>query len=124
MRIHWPQLAGLLLVVAAGAAVLLRFPPAATLGYPYCPFFAATGLLCPGCGGTRALAALLHGRLGQAWLDNALLVGLVPVVVAYFGVAGWRAAQGYEAEWPSVRTRQIALMVIAAVGFAVWRNLG
>lgn len=65
---------GLLVV----AALLLLFPPDRYGFYPQCPIFAATGLLCPGCGGTRALAALLHGDVQAAWKWNALIVSLLP----------------------------------------------
>ncbi len=43
-------------------ALLLRFPPAQYAFYPQCPIHHSLGLLCPGCGATRALAALLHGH--------------------------------------------------------------
>ena len=39
-----------------------------------------TGLYCPGCGSTRALYALLHGRPGEALAMNPLLL----VVLAWF----------------------------------------
>lgn len=37
-----------------------------------CPFRAVTGLLCPGCGMTRAFCALGHGELMRAIHFNAL----------------------------------------------------
>ena len=124
MMVRWPQLMGILIVSLGGAAVLLRFPPATSVGYPGCPFFAATGLLCPGCGGTRALAALLHGHWGEAWRENALLVGLLPVAASYVTVAGWRVGRGdSQAVWPLVSARLTALLMVGALGFAVWRNL-
>jgi hypothetical protein len=49
--------------VAAGGCVVLRFPPDSSGFYPRCPIFFWLHLDCPGCGGTRALAALLRGRL-------------------------------------------------------------
>src|SRR3954469_4662288 len=41
--------------------------------FPACPFHAATGLWCPGCGMTRATYALLHGDLGAALSANVFL---------------------------------------------------
>jgi len=38
-----------------------------------CAFYAATGLYCPGCGSGRAVSALLHGRIGEAFFHNMLL---------------------------------------------------
>ena len=42
-----------------------------------CPFKAITGLPCPGCGGTRALIALLHGQVWTAITINPLSVLLI-----------------------------------------------
>jgi hypothetical protein len=49
---------------------------------PPCPLHAATGLHCPGCGGTRALHALAHGDLLAAARQNLLLVILLPILTA------------------------------------------
>lgn len=66
-------LLAILLAAAFGAGLLLWFPPARNGFYPRCPVHALTGLLCPGCGGTRALAALLRGHVGEALGWNALV---------------------------------------------------
>lgn len=66
-------------VAAAGAYVLYTYPPATTRFYPQCVFHALTGLDCPGCGTTRALHHLLHGRIGDAFAMNALLFAIIPV---------------------------------------------
>ena len=61
---------------AAGiAATVFFFNPASHDFYPVCQFHKITGLNCPGCGGTRALYALLHGKFSTALRDNVLLVG-------------------------------------------------
>lgn len=41
-----------------------------------CPFRAATGLPCPGCGMTHAFVCLGHGNLPLAWHYNALSIPL------------------------------------------------
>lgn len=68
----WGGLAG----AVASAVVAVRDPhvPGA---YGTCPFLAATGLPCAGCGGLRATHDLLHGDVGAAFAQNALAVGLV-----------------------------------------------
>ena len=48
-----------------------------------CPFYALTGLYCPGCGSGRAALALLHGRVGEAFGHNALAMLFLPPC-AYF----------------------------------------
>jgi hypothetical protein len=69
----------------AAAFVLFRFPPDRFAFYPACPFHALTGWDCPGCGSTRALAALLHGELWRALSLNPLL----PFFILALGLV-WR----------------------------------
>ena len=69
---------------AAGAWVLYTFPPATSRWYPQCTFHQLTGLDCPGCGVTRALHHLLHGRFGEAFHLNPLL--FVVMGVALFAI--------------------------------------
>ena len=42
-----------------------------------CPFKMLTGIPCPGCGGTRALIALLHGHLIEAIMTNPLSIVVI-----------------------------------------------
>lgn len=56
--------------------------PAGSKHIPRCPFYALTGLKCPGCGSLRAVHAVLHGDFGKAWHFNALAVILLPLVLA------------------------------------------
>lgn len=110
-------------VLASGALVLFYFPPATSRFYPVCPFHQFTGLLCPGCGGTRALAALLHGRVVEAWADNALMVTALPLLIVYFCVGFCRQWLNGDRAWPQVSRMQVLALVMAAVLFAVFRNL-
>lgn len=102
-------------------AALRRFPPDRYPVYPACPFHAATGLLCPGCGTTRALAALVQGHLHQALHANALFVALLPFAVAY----GWAAMRsrwrGHP--WPRIPAAAPSVLAAAALLFTLWRNL-
>ena len=60
-----------------------------------CPFLELTGLCCPGCGGTRALRALLHGRIGESL---RLHPAVVPAALLYLGYMAsqtlWRIRGG------------------------------
>ena len=73
--------AGSLALVSAGAWVLYTYAPTGNRFYPQCVFKMLTGLDCPGCGTTRALHHLLHGRFEQAFMLNPLLFVLMLVVL-------------------------------------------
>ena len=64
----------LVLVTIGGGAVIFFFDPTKTPFYPQCVFHRLTGLNCPGCGATRAVYALLHGRWQAALHDNVLFI--------------------------------------------------
>jgi len=95
--------------------MLLLFPPERYGFYPRCPFFEATGLLCPGCGGTRALAALLRGDIVGAWRLNALLVSLLPFAAA------WGVLQLWRVEVKVPRGIWVGLGIVVGL-FGIWRN--
>jgi hypothetical protein len=48
--------------------------------YPTCPFYALTGYYCPGCGSLRAIHALVHGHVAQAFGYNVLAMSMLPVL--------------------------------------------
>jgi hypothetical protein len=95
--------------------------------YPHCLFYQATGYYCAGCGATRALHALLHGRVLEALHDNVLFVALLPVALTLalkYAVPAWR-----ENRWPAIYVGQhnlvfrgVALLSVAAI-FMAARNL-
>ena len=60
------RMLGLGAVLVALAAYLFIYDPSRAGLYPPCLFLLATGHPCPGCGTTRALHALLHGRVSHA----------------------------------------------------------
>lgn len=107
--------------LAVVTAMLYRFPPETYGFYPQCPFHALTGLLCPGCGATRALATLLHGNLKEAMPWNGLFVVLVPILLVYLAIEYVRAVSGR----PQIQVPKPAIvaMLATAISFAVLRNL-
>ena len=115
MRSFRPMLAAAAL--APPAALLYFVPPASSAYYPRCLFHSATGLLCPGCGATRALAALLHGHLFDALRLNALVVLLVPLAALYLVLALRRT------DWPRIPVPVTSALLAVAVLFTVFRNL-
>ena len=113
---------GLTVVAAAIVGIVFLFNPAAHNFYPVCQFHRLTGLNCPGCGGTRALYALLHGNLAAALRDNALLVGGI-LFLAVRG--GWFAVKRICGRHPGefLQAKFLWLLLVAVLVFTVLRNL-
>jgi hypothetical protein len=99
------------------AASLYVAPPGRVSFYPRCLFHEATGLFCPGCGATRALAALLHGHITEALHLNLLIVMLVPVATLYLVFALRRA------EWPRIPVPVSSALLAVAFLFTILRNI-
>jgi hypothetical protein len=105
-------------VVALAAILLLRFPPAQYSFYPRCPIHELLHLQCPGCGATRAVAALLHGHFIEAMNLNALITLLLPFTAAY-GIL----LQRKSICWPQPPLAVIYTALTLATVFTVIRNL-
>ncbi len=72
-------------ICPAAVAIMLFYGlnDPATTPSPKCLLKTVTGYDCPGCGAQRALHALLHGRIADAWHFNPALFFLVPLAIAY-----------------------------------------
>jgi hypothetical protein len=112
-----------LVILSLATTVLLLFPPTRFSFYPQCPIHEYLHLQCPGCGGTRALVAMLHGHLAEAFHFNALIALLVPVALACGILCYSHFLQRKPLRWPqpSPLAMHAALAVTAA--FTVARNL-
>ena len=99
------------------AALTRLVDPSRPGSYPTCPFLAATGLACPGCGSLRAMHALTHGDLLLAFDRNAVLV----VVLAASAVVGLSALAGRPAPRPRRWAGPLAGLLL--VLWTVVRNL-
>lgn len=113
-------LAALLLCVAAALYFLLD--PSVYPWMPKCPVHTLTGYDCPGCGSQRAIHALLHGELADAWRYNALLVAMIPYIILY------TAASFRRLKSPRLYARlnspaMIAIISALIVGWTIYRNL-
>jgi hypothetical protein len=110
------------LLVLGGMVLVFFFDPALTPFYPQCAFHRLTGLNCPGCGATRGLYALLHGRWRQAWQDNALFLLTLVGLTARAGWLGWQWARRRPV--PSlIPTWSLVPWLVLALVFGVVRNL-
>lgn len=111
-----------LAVVALAAALLLRFPPGQYTFYPECPIYHYFHVQCPGCGATRAVAALLRGHIGGALRLNALTTLLTPFAVIY-AIGCYRRFLRHEPVQPARLPRSgVYAGLGAAVVFAIVRN--
>jgi len=112
-----------LAIIATVAAVLLRFPPAQSSFYPRCPIYECFHLQCPGCGTTRALAAVLRGHFSEAMHSNALVTLLLPVAAFYGALWYRRLLRGDTMRWPQPPQAAIYCAFGIAAVFAILRNL-
>jgi hypothetical protein len=112
-----------LAIAGAVAGVLRCFPPAQYSFYPRCPIYEAFHLKCPGCGATRAVAALLNGRFSEAMHLNALTTLLLPVAAAYGLNWYWRFVRRGVYRGLPVPQEAVYVALAAASIFTVLRNL-
>ena len=109
------------------SAFLYAVDPNRHAVYPQCLLYNTTGIYCAGCGVTRAIHALLHGRVIGALHDNALFVAALPLllyVAGFYALAAWRSNA-----WPEIPVdgrklvRRGIWIFLLMVGFMVLRNL-
>lgn len=75
-------------IAVVGVAYLAVADPT-THPAPRCWFNAFTGLQCPGCGSQRAIHALAHMRVAEAWHFNPAIFFAVPLA----GLYAWSPAR-------------------------------
>jgi len=112
-----------LALLATVAIMLLRLPPAQSSFYPRCPIYEYLHLQCPGCGATRALAALLRGHFREAIHFNALVTSLLPIAAAYSTIWYRRLLQGEATRWPQLPQPVLYCAFGIAATFTILRNL-
>jgi len=110
-------------IIALATIILLRFPPAQHNFYPRCPINELLHLQCPGCGATRAVAALLHGHVTEAMNLNALVTLLLPFAAAYGILCYSRLLRRKSLHLPQPRPPVIYAALTVATVFTVVRNL-
>lgn len=109
--------------VAAGTLALHLRDPHEPGSWGFCPYYAATGLYCPGCGALRAVNDLTNLDVTGAASSNLLFVASIPLVL-YFWVRWTQRAWAGTAPAREGHPRlAIAALVVLMVVFAVLRNL-
>jgi len=105
------------------AVTLLRFPPTHFSFYPQCPIYDLFHLQCPGCGATRALAALLRGHIAEALRYNALITLSLPITATYGVILYHRFLEHKSLRLPQLPSTVVYVAFTIATAFAVVRNL-
>ena len=123
LRQRFGVLSLLAMVFVAVVGLLFAVDPEQAWYLPPCLFHRLTGWYCPGCGMTRALHALLHGHLGVALRDNALVTVAVPAGIAW-GLWQLRAlGTGLAGRHWTWRPAWIWWLLILLGAFGILRNL-
>ena len=130
-RTRWQRLQGPLITggLVGGVTIALHFrDPHSSGSSGYCPFYALTGLYCPGCGGLRAVNDLTNGDLAAGASSNLVFVALIPLIVLLWLRWTGRAWSGAPA--PEGRDRfgvrvgvWVMVFAVVMVVFTVVRNL-
>jgi hypothetical protein len=103
--------------------MLWIYPPSQAGIYPACPIRELLGIDCPGCGATRALAAVLHGHFLDALRLNALFVLLLPFAIPGAGATYRQAIRPGNFRWPGLPAPAIYATLAATTIFTIARNL-
>jgi len=93
--------------------------PGHHLPFLTCGFYAASGLPCLFCGGTRAARAILHGDLHSALYLNALAFPALAAVAAAFVVLILEAAAGRPLAPRIILFRKLNRFVPALIALAL-----
>lgn len=103
-------------------AVVYQFPPTEYAFYPRCLIYTTTHWLCPGCGSTRALHALLHLDARSALHYNALFTVLAPVIFGWLVFCCYRVMRYDRLPQLTISRELTACMVTVVLLFTIARN--
>ncbi len=124
--IRWPLVILMILAVLLGLAYCYLIDPVASPGFTMkCVTYEMTGYYCPGCGETRAVHALLHGHILEAF-DYNLLLPFVAIVVAYYYFVGLTTLiRKKRVMWipESVPIWAAVLCGVVIIAFTILRNI-
>ena len=109
-------------IAVAALVVYGLFDPGEIRWFPKCPIYVLTGLKCPGCGSQRMVHALLEGDVAEAFRQNALLLVMLPLIVALIVAEALRTR--YPRAYMALNSNALIISVLLLmVVWAVARNL-
>ncbi|MFH0794385.1 MAG: DUF2752 domain-containing protein [bacterium] len=120
---HWLPVLILSILALIGIVVVYRYDPAHARFFPPCLFHRLTGLYCPGCGSTRALHQLLHGRPLQAMSLNPLMILCLPFLGFSLLSELVREMRGRPLPTPTLSAQGICGLLSVILLYGVLRNL-
>jgi len=105
--------------------VYYNFNPSYAGFFPQCPFWKATGFLCPGCGSQRAIHSLLNMDLLNALSFNPLLVISLPLIILGFALDLFKEKSEFLKNTHRIAMGQTSVYSMVAVIIVFWivRNL-
>ena len=115
-------------VFTVGAAAFLTiffvFDPTQHNFFPRCWLHKSTGFHCPGCGGQRALHALINGDVPRAFGHNFFIMAALPFFGWRFGRKLWWRIKKVPPQLTQPQKPIMTLtVVVAVIVFGIIRNL-
>lgn len=111
------------MVIAVAAAIRWADPSTPGGVIPPCPSKTLLHVVCPGCGSTRAIDALLHLDLPGALAYNALAVLALTGLMAAFVTWTRGRIRGYAPrQWHHYRYAPLIILVVT-LGWLAVRNI-
>ncbi len=113
-----------LLLLVAGGYLYVALEEIRIAWLPsYCLLHEATGLLCPACGGTRALGELLQGNFALAFRYNPFFILLLPFFLYFFAAVSLLVWHPYRSlSQLYLRPLWIWLLLFLLLLFVITRN--
>lgn len=87
-----------------------------------CLFNRLTGLKCPGCGMTRAIAQLCKGHIHNALEYNALCISVLPITCLYMLYRAVRYVNGDEDGFYIWEYILLIILLAVTIGYGIIRN--